>query len=126
MATLDYRPRSILIVDEDQALVATLERRLRGLVPEVCRATRSDAAIAAAFLAKPIDLHTLFAEYALARSPEREMVPPLLRRSLAGAEWDYMQRVLRECDGNISAAARWLMVPRRSLQRRLQKDPPCD
>lgn len=38
-------------------------------------------------------------------------------------EWEHIQRTLRECDGNISEAARRLGMHRRSLQRKLGKHP---
>jgi two-component system response regulator RegA len=38
-------------------------------------------------------------------------------------EWEHIQRVLAECGGNISAAARRLGMHRRSLQRKLGKHP---
>ncbi len=38
-------------------------------------------------------------------------------------EWEHLQRVLQEHDGNISAAARALGMHRRTLQRKLQKRP---
>lgn len=38
-------------------------------------------------------------------------------------EWEYLQRVLGEHDGNVSAAARALGMHRRSLQRKLSKRP---
>lgn len=41
--------------------------------------------------------------------------------SLAEAEWDHIQRVLNECSGNISQAAKLLDIPRRTLQRKLKK-----
>jgi len=44
--------------------------------------------------------------------------------SLARVEWEHMQRVLADCDGNISEAARRLGMHRRSLQRKLSKYPP--
>ncbi|HAM71608.1 MAG TPA: two-component system response regulator [Verrucomicrobiales bacterium] len=39
-------------------------------------------------------------------------------------EWEHIQRVLGECDGNISQTARLLGIDRRSLQRKLGKYPP--
>lgn len=42
-------------------------------------------------------------------------------QSLAEAEWDHIQRVLSDCGGNISEAARQLDIPRRTLQRKLKK-----
>lgn len=44
--------------------------------------------------------------------------------SLARVEWEHMQRILAECEGNVSRAARVLGIDRRSLQRKLQKFPP--
>jgi two-component system response regulator RegA len=44
--------------------------------------------------------------------------------SLARAEWEHINRVLSDCDGNVSLAARRLKIHRRSLQRKLQKNPP--
>ncbi|QDU41169.1 Photosynthetic apparatus regulatory protein RegA [Maioricimonas rarisocia] len=44
--------------------------------------------------------------------------------SLAEAEWNHIQRVLDECDGNVSRAARLLDIPRRTLQRKLKKRAP--
>jgi two-component system, response regulator RegA len=44
--------------------------------------------------------------------------------SLARAEWEHIQRVLADCDGNVSEAARRLGIHRRSLQRKLHKYPP--
>ncbi|MBX7187533.1 MAG: response regulator [Vicinamibacteria bacterium] len=43
--------------------------------------------------------------------------------SLARVEWEHIQRVLADCDGNVSEAARRLGVHRRSLQRKLAKFP---
>jgi len=45
---------------------------------------------------------------------------PLALRRL---EWEHIQRVLTECDGNISETARRLGMHRRTLQRKLSKHP---
>lgn len=44
--------------------------------------------------------------------------------SLARAEWEHIHRVLADCEGNISEAARRLGIHRRSLQRKLRKRAP--
>jgi two-component system response regulator RegA len=44
--------------------------------------------------------------------------------SLARVEWEHIQRILTDCGGNISRAARVLGIHRRSLQRKLSKYPP--
>jgi two-component system response regulator RegA len=47
-----------------------------------------------------------------------EQVPSLDR-----VEWEHIQRVLAECEGNVSKTARLLGLHRRSLQRKLGKRP---
>lgn len=44
--------------------------------------------------------------------------------TLARAEWEHIMRVLADCNGNISMAARRLGIYRSSLQRRLRKFAP--
>ncbi len=73
------------------------------------------------YLTKPADANDLLAAFARtesARVPISHEVP-----SLARAEWEHIQRVLDDCGGNISQAARLLRIERRSLQRKLAKHP---
>ena len=82
---------------------------------------------AAYYLAKPADADDVLA--ALARSaapPLQPVVADYVAPSLARAEWEHINRVLADCAGNISEAARRLGIHRRSLQRKLQKYPPCE
>jgi two-component system, response regulator RegA len=46
--------------------------------------------------------------------------------TLARAEWEHIMRVLSDCHGNITAAAKKLGIFRSSLQRRLRKYAPRD
>lgn len=58
--------------------------------------------------------------------PSRASVPadaPAIP-SLPEVEWNHLQRVLADCGGNVSAAARRLSMHRKSLQRKLKKVPP--
>lgn len=74
------------------------------------------------YLPKPFDIDALtqaFESAPEAPPPEPPSAPPSLRRQ----GWEHMQRVLAECGGNVSAAARVLGVDRRTLQRRLAKRP---
>lgn len=43
--------------------------------------------------------------------------------SLSQVEWEHIQRVMQECSGNVSKASKILGIHRRSLQRKLSKDP---
>ena len=49
--------------------------------------------------------------------------PPAQVPTLARAEWEHINRVLVECQGNVCQAARLLGVHRRTLQRTLAKFP---
>lgn len=78
------------------------------------------------YLAKPVDVATIFKAIKetepqdLANNLETENTSPT---SLKRLEWEHIQRVLHENDGNISATARQLNMHRRTLQRKLQKKP---
>lgn len=74
------------------------------------------------YLTKPTDADRILAafQHGLAARPrDLPSDPP----SLARVEWEYLNRVLTDCDGNISEAARQLGMHRRSLQRKLSKAP---
>lgn len=76
------------------------------------------------YLQKPADADEILA--ALRRSehaPDEAPHPPAEVPSLARAEWEHISRVLADCGGNVSQAARLLGVHRRSLQRKLSKYP---
>ena len=53
-----------------------------------------------------------------------ERLARTLAPSLARVEWEHIQRVLRDCRGNVSKAARALGLHRRTLQRKLGALPP--
>ena len=74
------------------------------------------------YLAKPVGLR----EGLTVREAGAELEAPPRPIPLARVEWEHIQRVLADHDGNISAAARALGVHRRSLQRKLAKRPPRD
>ena len=75
------------------------------------------------YLTKPVDVDRIVAALegvSDARGPaENSAETP----SLARGEWEHIQRVLSDCEGNVSEAARRLGVHRRSLQRKLAKLP---
>lgn len=78
-------------------------------------------------LTKPADADQLLAAFARWRgaAPPPEAEPAQIAMpSLERVEWEYVQRVLAECDGNITEAARRLGLHRRSLQRKLRKNAP--
>jgi len=74
------------------------------------------------YLAKPADADEILAAF---NRDEGDANTPLPTRplSVARLEWEHIQKVLLECDGNISETARRLNMHRRTLQRKLAKYP---
>jgi two-component system response regulator RegA len=116
-----------------------------GLVPEprhvrpgaallICTAHGSIAAAVAAlragtddFLLKPVTPGEVAASIGHARGgrqraelPARALVPTA-PMSLDRVQWEHLQRVLMDCDWNVSEAARRLGIHRQSLQRKLRQ-----
>jgi len=77
------------------------------------------------YLSKPADADQILAAYESVRTVEPPVNLPEAVPSLARVEWEHMQRVIADCGGNISHAARLLGIHRRSLQRKLLKYPPA-
>ena len=73
---------------------------------------------AASYLTKPADADRIVAAFNGTLPTETAAVP-----SLARVEWEHLQRVMSDSGGNVSKAARALGIHRRSLQRKLSKDP---
>jgi two-component system response regulator RegA len=77
------------------------------------------------YLAKPADADDIVSAFKRGEAPPLNPPDPEYQApSLARAEWEHINRVLSDCGGNISEAARRLGIHRRSLQRKLQKYPP--
>ncbi|MCF6282627.1 MAG: response regulator [Candidatus Polarisedimenticolaceae bacterium] len=91
-----------------------------GSIPTAVEAVKTGAIN---YLAKPVDVDTILANFGseIRATKPHETAPS--RMSLKRLEWEHIQRVLDEHDGNISAAARSLNMHRRTLQRKLQKRP---
>jgi two-component system response regulator RegA len=74
------------------------------------------------YLTKPADADEILRAFAPGAGDvvEQAAVPSLHR-----VEWEHIQRVLSECGGNVSRAARALGLHRRTLQRKLATRPPA-
>jgi len=74
------------------------------------------------YLCKPATIDEILAAFADQPGEGEASVPgdPI---SVDRLEWEHIQRVLQDNDGNISATARALGMHRRTLQRKLQKRP---
>lgn len=139
LAVLGREPVQRAVVDlrigEESGLHAL--REIRRVAPD-CRplvltgygsiATAVDAMRlgAVGVLQKPADVDDLLAAFARADADPLTTLESEASPSLDRAEWEHLQRVLADCGGNISEAARRLRIHRRTLQRKLQKRPPRD
>ena len=74
------------------------------------------------YLAKPVDADEIVAAFEK-KSGNAELELSTNPLSIDRLEWEHIQRVLAEHDGNISATARSLNMHRRTLQRKLGKNP---
>ena len=77
------------------------------------------------YVAKPITFKALLAKLALSNESNTEtQTPAPAPLTTAQIEWEHIQRVLADNQGNISRTAEALGMHRRSLQRKLQKHSP--
>jgi len=124
---------------------AVIDLRMPGpsgleLIPELCKlnqAIRIVVLTGYASIATAVEAIKLGAVYYLTKPTDADEIVSAFHRdkgnmeaavtekrtSLDRLEWEYIQKILADCNGNISAAARSLGIHRRTLQRKLQKRP---
>jgi two-component system response regulator RegA len=108
-AIMQHRPQMRILIHTGYGSIATAMEAVRlGAVDYLIKPTDADALLTALECGR-ISTH---------RAAEMSAA------SLERVEWEHIQRVISDCDGNISEAARVLGLHRRSLQRKLQKYPP--
>ena len=95
-----------------------------GSIPASIDAVRAGAVN---FLSKPADADDILSTFVRGEQPSvPDGATAFPAPTLARNEWEHIHRVLSECGGNISEAARRLGIHRRSLQRKLRKRAPED
>ncbi|WP_158771031.1 response regulator transcription factor [Paraglaciecola sp. L1A13] len=102
-----YQPTHLIMLTGYASIATTVEAMRRG---------------ATDYITKPVGFQELvqrFQNVSHARN-----VPPAKPMTPAQVEWEHIQRVLLNHNGNISATAEALGMHRRSLQRKLQKFSP--
>ena len=118
--------------DDGLALIEPLRRahpRMRIVVltgyASIATAVKAIKLGADDYLAKPATASAVAAvlERGARKEPGADSASPLEPMSPRRLEWEHIQRVLAEHDGNISATARTLRMHRRTLQRKLAKRP---
>ena len=72
------------------------------------------------YLTKPCSVERILAGFEPVESQAAAQLPI---PSLNQVEWEHLQRILTDCGGNVTKAAKKLGIDRRSLQRRLAKAP---
>ena len=97
----------VLILTGYSSVTTAVEAIKRGAANYLCKPADADDVLVA-LLSDQADLAALV--------PDNPM-------SVDRVQWEHIQRVLAEHDGNISATARALGMHRRTLQRKLQKRP---
>jgi two-component system response regulator RegA len=90
-----------------------------GSIPTAIEAVRAGATN---YLTKPAEPEEIEAAFR-GESTTSDESCPRETPSLDRASWEHIQRVLADCHGNVSEAARRLGLHRRTLQRKLQKLP---
>lgn len=118
MTGIELIPRLLQIDDGTRIVVLTGYGSITSAV-EAIKAGAFD------YLVKPVDAamceEALLGRGRSSRASDPADHPPSLER----VEWEYLQRVLADCEGNVSEAARRLRMHRRTLQRKIAKNPPA-
>src|SRR4051812_30791552 len=121
-AVVDLRMPGASGLDVVRSLRAPSRPPLVGVITgsrAIGRAVEATRLVATIYLNNPADADEIEAALRGKRPPPMDDVPSLDRQ-----EWEYLNRILADCNGNISEAARRLKMHRRTLQRKLQKHPP--
>lgn len=75
------------------------------------------------YLAKPVEIDAILSAFVSQTEGALDAPVEAEPLSVGRLEWEHIQRVLKENEGNISATARALKMHRRTLQRKLLKRP---
>lgn len=103
----------LIVLTAYASIPTTVEAMRRGAVDYLCKPVDADSVV------KALTVKTADLENVESVAGEEAARPLSLRR----LEWEHIQRLLQENDGNVSETARQLGMHRRSLQRKLAKRP---
>jgi len=127
MAVIDLKmpgKSGLLLIKDALAIAPELQIVVLTGYGSIATATEAIRLGAISYLAKPADIDEILKAFSndslQQEGPEEEILPP----SLARVEWEHIQRVLTDCEDNISCAAKKLGIHRRTLQRKLYKYAP--
>ncbi len=114
------------LIPELHALVADMRILLLTGYASIATAVEAIKRGAHDYLTKPVDADAVvraLLDGDAGSADEEPLDAPEAPLALRRLEWEHIQRVLTECDGNISETARRLGMHRRTLQRKLGKHP---
>ncbi|SFS06129.1 two-component system, response regulator RegA [Dyella sp. OK004] len=114
------------LIPELQSLVPEMRVLLLTGYASIATAVEAIKRGAHDYLAKPVDADAVvraLLDGDSATGDDEVLDAPEAPLALRRLEWEHIQRVLTECDGNISETARRLGMHRRTLQRKLSKHP---
>ncbi|MET0506517.1 MAG: response regulator transcription factor [Luteibacter sp.] len=115
------------LIPELQSLVPDIRVLLLTGYASIATAVEAIKRGAHDYLAKPVDADAVVRALLDGDSgpldPDDLVDAPDAPLPLRRLEWEHIQRVLTECEGNISETARRLGMHRRTLQRKLSKHP---
>jgi len=115
-------PSGLLLVESLHALDAYTRIVVLTGYASIATAVEAIKLGATHYLTKPADADEIvIAMQRTQGDAAAELAPQPM--SVNRLEWEHIQKVLSECDGNISEAARRLGMHRRTLQRKLGKRP---
>ena len=113
------------LIREAKVLLPTLKIVVLTGYGSIATATEAIKLGAHYYLPKPADVDDILNAFEKdADMPDQSDGSDFEVPSLARAEWEHIQRVLNDCDNNITAAAQKLGIHRRTLQRKLYKYAP--
>jgi len=128
MAVVDLKmpgKSGLELIKEGLAVHPTMQIVVLTGYGSIATATEAVKLGAISYLPKPADVDDILNSFAKNTELDiPETVDEFQAPSLARLEWEHINRVLHDCQGNISAAAKRLGLHRRTLQRKLNKFPP--
>jgi two-component system, response regulator RegA len=125
LAVLDLRlaDRSGLeVLEELRRRVPTARAVVLSGYGSIADAVESVRMGACDFLCKPVSADAVLRKLIEDAGAQKDAEPNI--PSLAQVEWEHIARVLADCGGSVSRAAKQLGIHRRSLQRKMRRGPP--
>ncbi len=127
MAVVDLRIASesgLDVVPILRALDATLSIIMLTGYGSIATALESIRRGADHYLTKPVDADQILTAFEALPAQQLDLKSTESVPSLARVEWEHINRVLTDCGGNVTQAAKKLKIHRRSLQRKLSRYAP--